>query len=143
MARITSEFYAIAYRFAMKLDPKRGFEGASVYAKHMCALWFFMTIIFVIELATALLRIPLHQRLENIRVFSIVFVVIVLVVGNIAIREKVRRTPQLQTQEQIQRLFESLSPGRKILILGLVFGTLIAILLIIASKQYLGCFGGL
>jgi hypothetical protein len=143
MSAVIKDFYTIGYQFARRLEPKRDPAAADEYARHMCVLWLFLSVVLFLELVTSLLRIPLGNLMGNSRVLHILVVVVALIVGNILIKKMVSRIPELQTTGNIERCHNALSARRKIVLVGSAVGTLLAVLVIVAARQFLGAFGGL
>jgi hypothetical protein len=143
MTALLRDFYSIGYQFARRLAPKRDPEAAAEYARHMCVLWLFLAAVLFFEVVTSLLRIPLSQLMGNNRILHILVAAAALVIGNIFVKKRVNGITELRTPNDIERHNNGLSALRKVALVSAAVGTLIAILVLVAARQFLGAFGGL
>lgn len=120
----------MAYRFAGKLDPKRGFDGAAEYARHMCTLWLVFSISLGVELAMMPFGVPFRDLLGSTRLFSDAVAIAVLILCSVGMSAIIRRMADLQSPEAIKDRYDRLLGSRKILLLGIVVGTPMVFLLL-------------
>ena len=133
----------MAFHFARKLTPKYGPSAAGEYARHMCVIWGFLLLMLSIDILAGSLNIPIGALIGRNRIVQIAGASVLLLLGNIWVKQLVGRIPELRTVEGIERHHQALSQRRKILVLVVTFGTLAAVLGIVAARQFLGLFGGL
>lgn len=143
MPTLLKDFYSITCQFSMKLSRERGFDAASEYARHMCALWFFLVVVLGVEIVTLSLGIPVSALIGKTRVWGIVATIILLVAGNFLAKAYIAQVPEFRTHEGVQKHYEKLSSRRRMFVVGLATGNLVTILLIVAARQFWGLFGGL
>lgn len=143
MTNLLKDLYSMAYQFAWRMGPKRGSDNAADYAKWICILSLALIPLFILAFVDVVIRIPVHNLFGRGRLGEIVFTLIALFVGNVIVGIWLRRIPELQAPETIERHYDQLPAGRKILVPCLAGGPLVGILLLIAARQFLGWFGGI
>jgi len=137
------DFFTVGFQFARKLEPKRDSNAAADYARHMCVLWAFLLLVLFLEIVTAALGWPVSVLIGKNRVVHIIVTAALLFGGNVLIKQMVSRIPDLRTAVEIERHHRTLSRRRKVVVIAAAFGTLVAVLGMVAARQFLGVFGGL
>ena len=130
MISIFKDFYAMAYQFARKLDPKRGYDGAAEYARHMCTLWMMFSIALGVELAMLPSGIPFRDLLGRTRLVGDVVVIVALILCSMSMNIIIRRTKDLQSYEDITSRYNRLPRNRLLGLLALVVCTPIVLVLL-------------
>ena len=142
MITLIRDFNTVAFQFARKLSPKLGYNYATDYARHMCVLWAFLLLMLLLEIITAALHKPGAAFIGRNPLVHIIGVIVLLFLGNALFKRILNRIPELRTGEETERHYKTLSQYRKIFVVTAAIGTLIIFLGIIATRQFLGLFGG-
>lgn len=137
------DLYTVGFQFARKLEPKRDPNAAGEYARHMCVLWAFLLLVLFLEILTAALNMPIGALIGRNRIVHVAGAAVLLFVGNVVVKRLVGRIPELRTAIEIERHHKTLSQHRKVFVVTAALGTLVAVLGIVAARQFWGLFGGL
>ena len=108
MTNFLKDLYSIAYQFARRLSPKRSTDSAADYAKRICILWLILGLLFVMTFVDVVLRMHVRNLLGRNRLELVVFSVTAVVAGYAVVGLWLRRIPELQTPETIERHYEQL-----------------------------------
>ena len=143
MMDLLKDLYVIAYQFARRVSPQRSLAAAVDYAKRVCIVSLVFIPLFVMTFVDVVLKIHVRNLVGSNRLELLGFAVIAVFAGYAVVDAWLRRIPELQTREGIERHYEQLPAGRKILVPCLAGAPLVGMLLLIAARQFLGWFGGL